>query len=364
MPNRRKNTFNKHSFMSKNQIIFGLIAVLFMVSCGTTPEASKQLRPVKIASVEALGLIDKSFSGVVMPDQYSNLAFKVGGPLVKMNVEEGQMVRKGQIVAEIDPIDYRLKYEATRSSFLTAKSQLERAEKLLAKDAISRQDYESTRANFDNAKAAYESAESLLEETKLKAPFTGFIQNKFVENYQKVQPGTSIVCLIDPQMLKLRFTMPESNLDYFLSNPEMLVEFENHKGVYFKTRLKEYVPASTDGSGVPVYLYIDDARFNLKDYTVAVGFTCRIILRHSTPGLKGACVVPISSIIAVDGSDAPHLYVYDEKTSKVALRKVKQEGVTGRGDVIISEGLNAGEKIVIAGSTRLTDGQQVKVLSE
>lgn len=346
----------------KLSLILGLSALF--AACGSTPREQAQLRPVKIARAEALGKTDKSFSGVVMPDQYSDLAFKVGGPLVKLDVEEGQRVRKGQIVAEVDPLDYRLQYEAKRSSYLTAKSQLERAEKLLAKDAISRQDHESMQANYDNAKAAFENAESQLAETKLKAPFDGFIQKKYVENYQKVQPGTSIVCLVDPNLLKIRFTMPESNLEYFLSDPELFVEFESYKGVHFRAKVKEYVQASNDGSGIPVFLQIADPRFNLRDYNVAVGFTCRVLLRHVNPGMNGSCVVPIASVVAVTGSEDPHLFVFDAVDSTVHLRRVKSDGVTGRGDVIVKEGLEADEQIVVAGSTRLVEGQKVKVLIE
>ncbi len=345
-------------------LVMSMAIALFAVSCGTASRETAVLRPVKVMRAEALGITDKSFSGVVMPDQYCDLAFKVGGPLITLNVVEGQHVSKGQVVAEIDPLDYRLQYEAKRSSYLTAKSQLERAEKLLAKDAISHQDYESTRASFDNAKAAYENAESMLEETKLRAPFNGFIQKKYVENYQKVQQGTSIVCLVDPKLLQIRFTMPESNLENLLSNPELYVEFENYRGTYFKAKVKEYVPASPDGSGVPVFLHINDSRFNLRDYNVAVGFTCRVTLRRANADRKAACTVPISSIVAVTGDEAPHLYVFDSQDSTVHLRKIAGEDVTGRGVVIVTEGLAAGEQVVVAGSTRLKEGQKVKLLTE
>ena len=350
--------------MTKLKYVLGVGVVALMVSCGSTPQEPTPLRPVKVKAAEMLGESDKSFSGVVMPDQFSNLAFKVGGPLIKMHVVEGQFVRKGQVVAEIDPIDYRLQYEANHSSFVTAKSQLERAEKLLAKDAISRQDYESTRARFDNAKASFENSESLLKETKLYAPFDGFVQEKLVENYQKIQPGTPIIRLIDPKLLKIRFIVPESSVKYLQEDHELFVEFETHKGVLFKTRIKEYIPASSDGSGVPVSLLIDDSRFNLKDYNIAVGFTCRVILRHSHVEQGTACVVPVSAITTIDGSNDPHLFVYDADKGVVALRKVTEEGLTGRNSVIISKGIQEGELVVIAGSTRLTDGQKVKLLAK
>mgnify|MGYP002228945450 CR=1 FL=1 len=67
----------------------------------------------------------------------------------------------------------------------------------LSKQAISKQEYESTEASYSNAKAAFEYAQNTLNQTKLRAPFDGFIQKKYVENYQKVQAGQGIVCLIN-----------------------------------------------------------------------------------------------------------------------------------------------------------------------
>ena len=350
--------------MVKFKFILGVGVAALLASCSTAPREEEQIRPVKVAQVKSLGLVEKSFSGVVMPDQYSNLAFKVGGPLVAMNVVEGQFVREGQIVAEIDPIDYRLQYEARRSSYLTAKSQMERAERLLEKDAISHQDYESTRANYDNAKAAFENTESLMVETKLRAPFDGFVQEKFVENYQKVQPGTSIIRLIDPSRLQIRFIMPEGNLKYLLADPDIFVEFETQKGILFKTKIKEYVPASADGSGVPVFLTINDPRFNPSKLNIGVGFTCRVILQHRSPGKEGACLVPISAIFSIDNDKTPHLFVYNPQKSEVELRKVRERGLTGRCDMIVQEGVAPGELVVAAGSTRLVDGQKVKLMTE
>ncbi len=350
--------------MIKLKYVLGVGVAALLASCGSAPREEEQIRPVKVVAAQSLGSVEKSFSGVVMPDQYSNLAFKVGGPLIALNVVEGEFVRKGQVVAEIDPIDYRLQYEARRSSFLTAKSQVERAERLLARDAISRQDYEVTRANYDNAKAAFENTESLLAETKLRAPFDGFVQEKFVENYQKVQAGTSIIRLIDPNQLQIRFIMPEGNLKYLLADPDIFVEFETQKGIRFKSRIKEYVPASADGAGVPVFLTITDERFNPKKLNLGVGFTCRAILRHKSPGKEGACLVPISSIFAIDGNKAPHLFVYNQEKGIVELRKVRERGLTGRCDMIVQEGVAPGELVVVAGSTRLVDGQKVRLMAE
>lgn len=341
-----------------------LMCVACMGACKQPAAKELGLRPVKVTGAVALNVMEKSYSGVVAPDQFSDLAFKVSGPLIALNVEEGERVKKGKVVAEIDPLDYNITYEAKKSSYLTAKSQMERAEKLIQKQAISHQDYESTQAAYANAKAAYANAVNTLEETKLVAPFDGFIQRKYVENYQKVQAGQGIVCLINPQKLIVRFTLPENNLRYLLAEPQISVEFENYRGTYFKARIKEYVEASQDGSGVPVSLYLDDPAFNLKDYQVATGFSCRVLLKISRQDLSDAVLVPLTAVFANPATRGLSVFVYNEASGKVEQREVKEGGILERDQVIVTEGLKAGEKVVIAGTTRLVNGQQVNVLND
>lgn len=85
-----------------------------LVSCSQPPVKEQGPRPVKLADVTSLNMVEKSFSGVVSPDQFSDLAFKMSGPLISLNVDEGQKVRTGQIVAEIDPLDFKWEYEAKK----------------------------------------------------------------------------------------------------------------------------------------------------------------------------------------------------------------------------------------------------------
>ena len=318
-----------------------------LVSCSQPPVKEQGPRPVKLADVTSLNMVEKSFSGVVSPDQFSDLAFKMSGPLISLNVDEGQKVRTGQIVAEIDPLDFKWEYE------------------LLSKQAISKQEYESTEASYSNAKAAFEYAQNTLNQTKLRAPFDGFIQKKYVENYQKVQAGQGIVCLINPNKLQVVFTMPESNINYFSSPYSVYVEFDNYKGVRFKAKVKEYVEASPDGSGVPVYLYIDDPNFNLEKYKVAVGFSCRVILNVDSESFtQGAVLVPLAAVVAEDANSDKYVFVYSKQSQKVERRKITESMLIGKDGVIVTDGLQPGEQVVSAGATRLVDGQQVKVLTD
>lgn len=348
-----------------NRKLIPVFVLATLISCSQPPVKEQGPRPVKLTEVTSLNVVEKSFSGVVSPDQFSDLAFKMSGPLISLNVDEGQKVRSGQVVAEIDPQDFKWEYEARKSSYQTAEAQLQRAAKLLSKQAISKQEYETTEASYSNAKAAFEYAQNQLAQTKLRAPFDGFIQKKYVENYQKVQTGQAIVCLINPSKLQIQFTMPETNIIYFTTPYSVFVEFDNYKGIQFKAKVKEYVEASPDGSGVPVFLYIDDPRFNLEKYKVAVGFSCRVILNIESQSFnQGAVLVPISAVVASESNNDKFVFVYNTATEKVEKRQIKEEELIGKDNVVVTEGLKAGDRVVSAGATRMVDGQQVKVLTD
>ena len=343
----------------------GFILALVMGSCQGKKERKEIIRPVKLVEASSLDFVEKSFPATVSADQYSNLAFKMSGPLIAMNVDEGQRVVKGEVVAELDDTDYRLDMEAKRASYQNALSQLERAEILLTKNAVSIQEYESTRTAYTTAKSAYDLAENVLEDTKLRAPFDGFIQKCFVENYQRVQPGEKVVRVINPKLIQIEFNIPEMNIQYFTSSNELFVEFDTYKGKFFKARVKEYVEASPDGSGVPVFLTINDPEFNLDKYKIAVGFSCRVIVRIENDAKAVGVGVPLSAIVYNNKLNDKVVFVYDESTGQVRQCPVTTSGlIVERDEVIVNGDLKKGDQIVFAGATKLVDGQQVKVLTD
>ena len=351
--------------MKNNVFLVGVAFALVMSSCQEKKEKEEFVRPVKLVEAASLNYVEKSFPAVVSADQFSNLAFKMSGPLVAMNVDEGQRIQKGMVVAELDETDYRLDLEAKRASFQNAKSQLERAEILLTKNAVSIQEYEMSKTAYTNAESAYKLAESTLEDTRLRAPFDGFIQERFVENYQRVQPGQQIVRLINPKRIQIEFTIPETNIHYFNTVNQLFVEFDTYKGKLFKVRVKEYVEASPDGSGVPVFLAIDDPTFNLDEYKVSVGFSCRVVVRIENHSHAVGVGVPLSAIVYNNKLDSKVVFVYDAAEGKVRQCPVVDRGlIVNRDEVIVQGDLKEGDQIVFAGATKLVDGQKVKVLTD
>lgn len=349
--------------MKLKLMIISSVCAMLGFSCGGNKQENYQniVRPVRVVKVETLGFMHKMYTGVVSAEEYSNLAFKVSGPLIKMNVDAGQKVKKGDVIAVVDPLDYNLKNEANRAAYTTAKSQLERNKKLLEKQAVSKQDYEIAEANYVKAKTAYEASENTLSDTKLRAPFNGFVEQKYVENYQKVQMGESIIKLVNPKKLEVSFILPETNVALTKEKMEVAIEFDTYKGKWFKAEVKEFIDASPDGSGIPVRLAIVDTAFRSDVYNIYPGFSCKIKL--SIADNTGGFSVPLSAVFKDVKTDETSVWLYNETKKSVERQKVSTEQLFGDNEVQVVAGLSTEDIIVVAGVNYITEGQKVNVVN-
>lgn len=334
-----------------------------MTSCWEKSTPQSFIRPVKVTTVRSLQTYDKDFVGVVSAEQYTDLAFRIGGLIQKTFINEGSFVKKGQTLAEMDPSDVQLQLDADRAQFQSTKSILERTERLLAKQAISVQEMEISKANYQKAKSQYEYTKNQLSYTHLTAPFSGSIEKKYVENYQKVNAGQAIYKLINPDILEVKFTLPENDVSMTGLKNIFYIEFDNFRGELFKARIKEVVDASVDGAGIPVTLAITDENFKPEKYNIKAGFACRIKVIIDNPAVLSSYVtVPITAIFNGDTKNQTFVWVYDEASNSVAKQAVVTDGLHGSDGVIISSGLAAGQKVVTAGVYQIVDGQKVSLL--
>ena len=304
--------------------LFALAMTFLITSCGQKKgEDTALVRPVKTATVSSQSVILKDFSGMVEAVEYVKLAFRVSGQIINLPVVEGQRVKKGQLIAAIDPRDISLQYAADKAAYETAAAQVERNKRLLGRQAISLQEYEISVANYQKAKSAYELSTNNMRDTKLLAPFDGSIETRLVENYQRVNSGEGIVRLVN-------------------------------------ARLEEYLDISTDGTGIPVTIIIDDAAFDRTIYDVKPGFTCNIRLASDiAPFIEEKLMnVPLSAVFG--DSENKNTYVWIVKDNKVNRREVTVYSPTGEANLLISKGLKPGETVVTAGVYQLVEGQRIK----
>lgn len=349
----------------KKIYLFAISVMLLATSCGHKKEGDVTLiRPVKTATASSQSVIRKDFSGIVEAVEYVKLAFRVSGQVINLPVVEGQRVKKGQLIAAIDPRDISLQYAADKAAYETAAAQVERNKRLLGRQAISVQEYEISVANYQKAKSAYELSSNNMRDTKLTAPFDGSIEKRLVENYQRVNSGEGIVQLVNTQKLRIKFTVPDDYL-YLLRAKDVTfkVVFDTYPDTVFNAKLEEYLDISTAGTGIPVTITIEDPAFNRSLYDVKPGFTCKIKLASDVaPFLEEKLVnIPLSAIFGE--SENQKTYVWVVKDNKVSKREVTVYSPTGEANALISTGVQPGETIVIAGVHQLVDEQTVKVIN-
>lgn len=125
---------------------------------------------------------EREFSFIAKPFKETELSFRVGGPIDRFEVYAGNYYHRGDIIAEIDSRDFRIRKERAEAVYHQAKAEFERIKVLYEKNNLSASAYEKARADYTSAKTAYETAVNELEDTKLIAPFDGYIGKSTLKN--------------------------------------------------------------------------------------------------------------------------------------------------------------------------------------
>jgi len=340
------------------RMLFVPLAGLLLGGCGRQPAAPAEVRPVKVETASRAGTVEKDFAGMATPDEAVNLAFKLSGQVLDVPVSEGQAVRRGDLLAELDPRDVRLRVDADRSAFEEARSQFQRMGRLLEHEAVSRQEYETAQTRYAQARSAYENTRDMLDETRLRAPFAGVVERTYVDKFERVQAGQTIVRLVAPRTATVKFTMPESGMEVLKDTAtRFVVEFDNYRGVGFPARLKDYVKTSSDASGFPVSLRLEAV--DTLRYRISPGMSCMVTMSSPDP-VPGAVSLPVSAIYAL-AAGGDYVWIVGED-DRVALRPVTLGELYGRDRVIVDSGVMPGDRVVTAGVYRLRPDERVRIL--
>lgn len=329
-------------------------------ACGGRSVPVGSVRPVKVETAVRAGFIDRDFAGLATPDDAVNLAFKLSGQVLDIPVSQGEAVARGQLLAELDPRDVELQVAAQRSAYEEARSQMQRMQRLLQHEAVSRQEAEAAQTRYAQARSSYENALDLLKDTRLRAPFAGVIEASYVDKYERVQSGQTILRLVAPETSTVKFTLPESALDV-LTRPSTHfdVAFDNYRGVMFAARLKDYARTSSDASGFPVSLTlegVDTARCRISP-----GMSCTVTMRTADP-VADAVSLPLTAVCApAEGGD--YVWIVGDG-EQVERRAVTLGGLYGRDRVIVDSGVEPGERVVTAGVYQLREGETVRIMSD
>ena len=342
-----------------------LLASSFLLSgCEEPPQTFvASSRPVKTMVIgEQQSGDTRTFPAVVDAIQKADISFRVNGKIHKMLVKEGDKVKKGQLLAELDPTDFKITLNDRKASYDTAKANYDRAVKLVKKGAISQVDHDEIRAKYHSAKANLDTAKQDLRYTKLKANFDGYIAKRHVESFEEVIFSQTIFSLEDVSALKIKIDVPENLMILINKSGEnarqLYAIFDNISNQQFPLRFLE---TSTKADPNTKTFKVTLEMKTPNDYNVLPGMTATVIaeLFPDESQSVSTVVLPVSAVIS-DNEKQATVWVVDEKTMTVNPKKVKPGLMVG--DTMQVDGLNPGERVVIAGAPFLRNNMKVTIL--
>ena len=316
-------------------------------------------RPVHIETVDAAAdTVTHRFSGRVKAVQTVDLSFQVGGRLTELPIKEGQVVKKGGLIARLDPADFQRAVRETEVNRTLAQQDFDRAEQLRRKNVVAEKTLDQARATLDLAKVALENAKQNLAYTRLSAPFDALVSRRLVDNFTNLAAGAQVVRIQDVSEVQVDVDVPEPLLAKTAKKEivDISAEFLAAPGVRFPLDFREY---SSEPNAVTQTYRVTLSMPRQEDFRILPGMTASVFVTLEKHGVVGVRV-PVSAIVADEKKDF-FVWVFDAKSGTVAKRPVVL-GAMGKETVSVLSGLQAGENIVTAGVARIVDGMAVRPL--
>ncbi|WP_430811032.1 MULTISPECIES: efflux RND transporter periplasmic adaptor subunit [unclassified Carboxylicivirga] len=336
-----------------------LLAVSFgLVSCGSEEVQEKvSKRYVKVKRLDTTQAAEELiFNGQLKEKKEVDVAFKVGGQVLEVLVDEGDRVHKGQVIARIDPRDYKIRLQAAKAQYEQLKSEFTRYQELYKKNKLPINTLEKLEAGYLAAKSAYENAQNALNDTQLKAPFEGYVYRKNTNKYENVAPGQPIYVLLDVSHLEVLFSLPESKVNKAKNFSSVKVDVPNANRFGLEAVMLSVNEKANGNDMFDVRLKVNAGEEALKP---GMSAKVRISLAAAQEQL---ITVPVEAVFNKD--QATYVWVYDQNKSVVSSRKVSINKIDNAGKLIITSGLTGNELVVTAGVHSLIENQAVRVLTD
>ena len=347
-------------------LALGLVLALVAVGC-EQPEVElvDPVRPVKMMTLGA-GADGSTleFPGSVDALLTANVAFEVPGLVIELPVQEGEPVDQGQLLARLDARDFEAQRDAVIATRNVSWADYQRYQDLYAADAASLQELEVARRTYEVSEANLRIAEKAVEDTFLRAPFTGIVARRIVDDFENVQAKESIVTLQDDSVLEVKVDVaendvllaPRGSIGERSGRADFTVVLASLPDRPFPARLTEF---ATTADPVTRTFEVTFQFEPPDDVYLRPGMTAKVIaqLRSSE-----ASVFSVPAVAVVGGeSGATFVWIVDQSSMRVGRREVRVGEMSGDQIQILS-GVRNGDTIAISGTRSLREGMQVSRL--
>ena len=321
-----------------NKLNFFLMPLIFSLDV-----ASLEILEVKLMDSYK---ITREFPGKLLPAQQSNLAFEIPGKINVINVDIGDAVRKGQILAELDDREATAQLKQAKARYDLALQILNRYKDLRSEGHISIQDLDNANSEELIAKSQYEFFKVKLEQTKLIAPFDGVIQNRYLDTGSVINGGIPIVEILGSKNVEAHISIPLKFIDKLIIGNfyDFTIGNKKSKGV-----LERLAPMTPGGSDNRLAIFNFDTFF-------APGSIAELKLGLNIEG-RGTWV-PIKSL---SQSEQGIWAIYTINEEKIVVRDLV-EILYFEGEYAYVNGtLNDGDLIVLGGAQKIIEGKSLNI---
>lgn len=360
--------------MRKIPTFLVVLLLVFLSSCSRQdpPPRPEVARPAKLYTVEGAGaLMLRSFPGEVRASDVADMAFRVSGRIIEMPARRGLEVKKGDVLARLDPAGYQAMVNQMQAQYDLATAQFNRAAELIERKLIAQADYDERLALMRVRKSNLTTAENDLAYTELIAPFDGVVSRRNAENHENVLAGQTVLVMQTQTMIDISVDVPESIISR-LERRSIHEREQNPVVVRFGTSDREfqamYKEHESEADPATLTFRVTFSMPAPEDANILPGMSATVIADPSPMYRSEAAkttMIPIEAVYSketepLDASER-HVWVVDPETMRVTDRRVAVGPVTGR-LIAIRSGLEPGELIVAAGVNSVEEGMLVRQL--
>ena len=362
------NTFGIYRIM-RSKLCVLVAASTVCVSCKKqeAPPEAVQAPLIKVLEVKDTGAVKVvEYPGQINAVQRSWKAFEVPGRVIKRFVKEGELIKKGQLLARLDPRDFQYAYDSAKAQHEAAELVTKRISDLNKKRAVSRQELDLAKRDLRKATAQLQQAKKALEDTELFADFDGRVAQLLIDDFTNVVAKENVMLIQDSSLLEVVVNIPESAVALPLpgktaaqkvthTKPEVILSVFPDKSYPATYREASQLPDPATRTYEIKLTFSPD-----KDDWVRPGMTAKVrayVPANETLGLKG---FPVPTLAMVSSSEHPAFVWKIDPETMTAHKAAITPGSSVLESTVVKGDLSNGDLIAVSGVHHLKEGQKVR----
>ena len=339
----------------KKNVLFALIAVsvmLFSTGCSNNDEKQKNAAPMSVRSevVHPSSDIDtKSYIGIVEEESAISVGFTGSGTISKVCVSEGQTVRKGQLIAEIDKTQAQNMLIAAKAQMEQANDAYKRLKQLHDNNSLPEMEWVEVQSKVQQAEASLEMAKKSLEDCSVYAPQNGIIGKGVMNVGEVVLPALPVAKILVIDNVKVRTSIPEKEIAAIATSTSSSITLDALPNQTFQGgKIEKCIEANP-----MTHTYDIKVNVNNNGQLLLPGMVAKVELTHAAQA--DVLTVPVTSIRKdANGKN----YVWLKKDGRAHKAVVTTGKATGNRMVVLN-GLNSGDTVITEGYQKLSEGMEV-----